>query len=151
MPRIKIAVFSVLIFPLMFVFAEGNAFARDLVLKNLQVIKVTPCDRQIRFSVVNQSAPGEKQIGPYDIQVYSLNRNKVIRDFPVTSQADNEILYFVVPASILTCDDRVRIKIDSGHVVNEINKQNNYAIADLERPKSGGLVQACIIDEQTCS
>lgn len=131
-------------------FVSVPAAARDLVLQNTKVINVSPCDRQIRFSVYLDKN-GRGSSGPYRIEVFSLSRKKHLMSLPVDDQDQGQTLYFVVPSGKLVCDSKIRISIDADNEVRETNENNNTAVETLERPKSSGLIESCPVDPQLCS
>lgn len=132
------------------------ACAHDLVLQDAKVINVSPCDRQLRLTVRLDSAghkhlPGKSATGPYRIDIHSLTRNKKIIDLPVEEHVQGDTLFFVVPSSKLSCDNKIRITVDAGNAVSETNEKNNTAVRALVRPRSTGLVQSCPVDPEKCS
>ena len=129
--------------------------AHDLVLQDTKVISVSPCDRQLRLTVRHDSAghkhlAGKTASGPYRVEIYSLNRKKKILDLPVDEHDQAETLFFVVPSSKLSCDQKIKITIDADNAVTEVNEKNNIGIEKLVRPQSSGLIQTCPIDPEQC-
>lgn len=131
------------------------AVAHDLVLQDASILKVSPCDRQIRLTVRHDAA-GHKHLtdkqtsGPYRIGVYSTKRKKLIYSQDVEDQDAGETLFFVVPSGRLACDTKVSIRVDDTNKVKETNEDNNQRTQSwvLNDPKSP--IQTCVIDEVLC-
>jgi len=135
---------------LMVVTASTNVLAHDLVLQDSSVLKVSPCDRQIRLTVRLDDV-GHKHLadstssGPYRIAIFSPARNKQIMEFLVENQDPGETLFFVVPSQKLNCDNKVAIRIDADNVVSETNEKNNSKTVPIDRPKASAIFEACPI------
>lgn len=129
--------------------------AHDLILQDLKVIKVSPCDRQMRLTVRHDAVghehlAGKTGTGPYRIEIYSRDRKKIIYELPVKDHNPGETLFFVVPSGKLVCDSRIRISVDADNAVAETNEKNNIGRQTLSRPKSSGLIENCPIEPDRC-
>ena len=122
--------------------------AHDLVLQDTSVLKVSPCDRQIRLTVrmdgvEHKHLSGSQTSGPYRIDVSSPSRNRQVMEFMVENHDPGETLFFVVPSQKLSCDSNVVIRVDADNVVTETNEKNNVKAVPIERPKASAIFEAC--------
>ena len=117
-----------------------DVHAYDLVPEEVDVIRVGPCDYQIRFKV---TLKGGTKPATYRIGVYSVTRNRLLIEFRVKAHKVGSSLPFFVPSGKLACDNVVQLQVDDLEQVAETNEANNGVRKKWEPPGKSSVLDNC--------
>ena len=117
-----------------------DVHAYDLVPEEVDVIRVGPCDYQIRFKV---ALKGGTKPATYRIGVYSVTRNRLLVEFRVKAHKVGSSLPFFVPSGKLACDNVVQLQVDDLEQVAESNEANNGVRKKWEPPGKSSVLDNC--------